>query len=151
MKDLVMVLGMNNMVYDYTGYSLSILGPAYGNSTNDSSSSNGSKNNGTTNNKGPSKNMVHHNTSPSNLFYGHSLGSGPPSSYLSAKSTINVASVSRFILHSPFLSLYKFVTNLNGHAQNVMCPLCSGVLLVRVMVVVGNFRCIFFIWRVGLG
>ena len=43
MNDLVMVLGMNNMVYDYTGCSLSILGTAYGNSTNDSSSSNGSK------------------------------------------------------------------------------------------------------------
>ena len=57
-----MVLGMNIMVYNYMGYGLSILGPAYGNNTNNSSGSNISKNNGTTNNKGLSEKMIYCDT-----------------------------------------------------------------------------------------
>ena len=47
------------------------------------------------------------------ILYGRSLGSGP-SCYLAAKSALNGASVGGLILHSPFLSVYKVVADLNG-------------------------------------
>lgn len=135
MKDLAMVLGVNIMAYDYTGYGLSMPGPAH-------PATNGS-------NEGPSENMIYRNieaafhylTSARGIpphqivLYGRSLGSGP-SCYLAAKTALQGQSVGGLILHSPFLSVYKVVADLNGmdmtlvgdlfhnekRAKNIRCP-----------------------------
>lgn len=147
MKDLAMVLGVNIMAYDYTGYGLSIPGPAHGNSSNRSNASGGEGGKGL--NEGPSENMIYRNIEAAFhyltkvrkipphqiILYGRSLGSGP-SCYLAAKSALNGESVGGLILHSPFLSVYKVVADLNGldlglvgdlfhnekRARNVRCP-----------------------------
>ena len=154
MKDLAMVLGVNILAYDYTGYGLSIPGPAHGNGSpnnnNGTTSSVGSENTNNTNNvEGPSENMIYRNIEAAYryltqtrkipphqiILYGRSLGSGP-SCYLAAKSALNGNSVGGLILHSPFLSVYKVVADLNGldmglvgdmfhnekRARNVRCP-----------------------------
>lgn len=143
MKDLAMVLGVNIMAYDYTGYGLSIPGPAHPGNGNDNS---GGPNDTT---EGPSENMIYRNIEAAYryltlvrkipphqiILYGRSLGSGP-SCYLAAKSALNGASVGGLVLHSPFLSVYKVVADLNGldlgivgdlfhnekRARNVRCP-----------------------------
>ena len=113
MKDLAMVLGVNVMAYDYTGYGLSVPGPLH-------TSSSGKP-------EGPSENMVYRNieaafrylttvrnVAPSDIvLYGRSLGSGP-SCYLAAKTALNGRPVGALILHSPFLSVYRVVADLNG-------------------------------------
>jgi len=144
MKDLAMVLGVNILAYDYTGYGLSIPGPAHGSS---SSGSGGEGAGGST--EGPSENMIYRNIEAAFhyltqvrkipprqiILYGRSLGSGP-SCYLAAKTALNGESVGGLILHSPFLSVYKVVADLNGldlglvgdlfhnekRARNVRCP-----------------------------
>mmetsp|Transcript_47527 Transcript_47527/g.100963 ORF Transcript_47527/g.100963 Transcript_47527/m.100963 type:complete len:649 (+) Transcript_47527:221-2167(+) len=144
MKDLAMVLGVNIMAYDYTGYGLSIPGPAHG-----SQGSGNNPNGGPNQVEGPSENMIYRNIEAAFryltlvrnipphqiILYGRSLGSGP-SCYLAAKSALNGASVGGLILHSPFLSVYKVVADLNGldlglvgdlfhnekRARNVRCP-----------------------------
>lgn len=113
MKDLAMVLGVNIMAYDYTGYGLSVPGPLH-------TSSAGKP-------EGPSENMVYRNieaayrylttvrdVAPSDIIlYGRSLGSGP-SCYLAAKTALAGRPVGALILHSPFLSVYRVVADLNG-------------------------------------
>lgn len=147
MKDLAMVLGVNVMAYDYTGYGLSIPGPAHGSSNG---GENGSGNeNGEKTHEGPSENMIYRNIEAAFhylvqvrkvpphqiILYGRSLGSGP-SCYLAAKTALRGESVGGLILHSPFLSVYKVVADLNGldmgmvgdlfhnerRAKNVRCP-----------------------------
>ena len=142
MKDLAMVLGVNILAYDYTGYGLSIPGPAHGNGmTMDAS--------GRSTPEVPSENMCYRNIEAAFryltetrkipphqiILYGRSLGSGP-SCYLAAKTALNGNSVGGLILHSPFLSVYKVVADLNGldmgavgdifnnekRAKNVRCP-----------------------------
>jgi len=148
MRDLAMVLGVNILAYDYTGYGLSIPGPAHGNGmTMDASGrSSGSADNSI---EGPSENMCYRNIEAAFryltetrkipphqiILYGRSLGSGP-SCYLAAKTALNGNSVGGLILHSPFLSVYKVVADLNGldlgvagdifnnekRAKNLRCP-----------------------------
>ena len=135
MKDLAMVLGVNVMAYDYTGYGLSVPGPLH-------ASSSGKP-------EGPSENMTYRNieaayrylttvrnVAPCDIvLYGRSLGSGP-SCYLAAKTALAGSPVGALILHSPFLSVYRVVADLNGldlgavgdmfnnekRAANVRCP-----------------------------
>ncbi|KAL7519038.1 hypothetical protein ACHAWX_003836 [Stephanocyclus meneghinianus] len=121
MKDLALVLCVNVMAYDYTGYGLK--------------------------RNVPSENMVYRNIEaaytyltqtrnipPRNIIlYGRSLGSGP-SCYLAAKTALMGESVGGLILHSPFLSVYKVVADVWGmdvrgdmfnnekRAGNVRCP-----------------------------
>lgn len=142
MKDLAMVLGVNILAYDYTGYGLSIPGPAHGGGSTESSSASASH-------EGPSENMIYRNIEAAFhyltkvrkipphqiILYGRSLGSGP-SCYLAAKTALNGESVGGLILHSPFLSVYKVVADLNGldmgivgdmfhnekRGKNVRCP-----------------------------
>lgn len=147
MKDLAMVLGVNILAYDYTGYGLSIPGPAH----KSNSSNNGNTNSSSSNNssEGPSENMIYRNIEAAYryltrvrkipphkiILYGRSIGSGP-ACYLAAKTSINGNPVGGLILHSPFLSVYKVVADLNGldmgivgdlfhnekRARNVRCP-----------------------------
>ena len=139
MKDLAMVLGVNIMAYDYTGYGLSIPGPAHGNGSGSSSSEE---------NEGPSENMIYRNieaayryliekrnVSPHQIIlYGRSLGSGP-SCYLAAKTALNGQSVGGLILHSPFLSVYKVVADLNGLDMGLVGDMFNNEKRVR------NIRC----------
>ena len=168
MKDLALVLGVNVLAYDYTGYGLSMPGPAYRNRVDGSSSgigvggvnqngndgsavAGGTNGNGSGagNNEGPSENMTYRNIEAAYryltrvrkipprdiILYGRSLGSGP-SWYLAAKTSLTGNPVGGLILHSPFLSVYKVVADLNGldlgmvgdlfnnekRARNVRCP-----------------------------
>ncbi|KAL9189784.1 hypothetical protein ACHAXT_009459 [Thalassiosira profunda] len=146
MKDLAMILGVNVMAYDYTGYGLSIPGPAHGSSAG---SNVGGGNSGEKGHEGPTENMVYRNIEAAFhylvkvrkippqqiILYGRSLGSAP-SCYLAAKTALKGESVGGLILHSPFLSVYKVVADLNGldmgmvgdlfhnekRAKNVRCP-----------------------------
>lgn len=149
MKDLAMILGVNILAYDYTGYGLSIPGPCHGNGvamTMDSGRSTGSSSINSTV-EGPSENMCYRNIEaafryltetrkiPASqiILYGRSLGSGP-SCYLAAKTALTGNSCVGLILHSPFLSVYKIAADLNGlnmlgdifnnekRAKNVRCP-----------------------------
>lgn len=145
MKDLAMVLGVNILAYDYTGYGLSIPGPAH--RSNSSNKANGSG--GSSSSDGPSENMIYRNIEAAYryltrvrkipphkiILYGRSIGSGP-ACYLAAKTSLNGNPVGGLILHSPFLSVYKVVADLNGldmgivgdlfhnekRARNVRCP-----------------------------
>jgi len=146
MKDLAMVLGVNILAYDYTGYGLSIPGPAHrSNSSNKANGSGGSS----SSSDGPSENMIYRNIEAAYryltrvrkipphkiILYGRSIGSGP-ACYLAAKTSLNGNPVGGLILHSPFLSVYKVVADLNGldmgmvgdlfhnekRARNVRCP-----------------------------
>ena len=148
MKDLAMVLGVNILAYDYTGYGLSIPGPAHGNGmTMDASGRSTGSSADNSSVEGPSENMCYRNIEaaftyltqtrkiPPNqiILYGRSLGSGP-SCYLAAKSALMGNSIGGLILHSPFLSVFKVVADLNGldmagdifnnekRARNVRCP-----------------------------
>lgn len=108
MKDLALVLCVNIMAYDYTGYGLS------------TGSETGAR-------QGPSENMIYRNIeaaykylreqrnipASSIILYGRSLGSGP-SCYLAAKTTKMGEPVGGLILHSPFLSVYKVVADVWG-------------------------------------
>jgi fermentation-respiration switch protein FrsA (DUF1100 family) len=151
MKDLALVLGVNIMAYDYTGYGLSMPGPAHRNSSeggNDQSGE-GSSGNNNNRNEGPSENMIYRNIEAAYryltrvrkipphriILYGRSLGSGP-ACYLAAKTSLSGQPVGGLVLHSPFLSVYKVVADLNGldlgmvgdlfhnekRARNVRCP-----------------------------
>mmetsp|Transcript_12810 Transcript_12810/g.26061 ORF Transcript_12810/g.26061 Transcript_12810/m.26061 type:complete len:547 (+) Transcript_12810:97-1737(+) len=122
MKDLALVLCVNILAYDYTGYGLSTGGG------------------------GPSENMIYRNIEaaykylrvvrniPASqiILYGRSLGSGP-SCYLASKTALEGDSVGGLILHSPFLSVYKVVADFGFHvagdlfnnekrAVNIRCP-----------------------------
>jgi len=150
MKDLALVLGVNIMAYDYTGYGLSMPGPAHGNGgEGNDRSGGGSSGNNNGRNEGPSENMIYRNVEAAYRYltrvrkipphrivlYGRSLGSGP-SCYLAAKTSLSGQPVGGLILHSPFLSVYKVVADLNGldlgmvgdlfhnekRARNVRCP-----------------------------
>ena len=163
MKDLALVLGVNILAYEYTGYGLSIPGPTttrgknYGHDeVRDSNESlNYKRGKGRTHgddgisNEGPSENMIYRNAEAAYryltedrkippqqiILYGRSLGSGP-SCYLAAKTALNGNSVGGLVLHSPFLSVYKVVADLNGldmslvgdlfhnerRARNIRCP-----------------------------
>lgn len=144
MKDLAMVLGVNILAYDYTGYGLSIPGPAHR-----SNSSNNGNTSSSSSSEGPSENMIYRNIEAAYryltrvrkipphkiILYGRSIGSGP-ACYLAAKTSLNGNPVGGLILHSPFLSVYKVVADLNGldmgivgdlfhnekRARNVRCP-----------------------------
>lgn len=145
MKDLAMVLGVNILAYDYTGYGLSIPGPAH----RGHSSNNGNTSSSSSSSEGPSENMIYRNIEAAYryltrvrkipphkiILYGRSIGSGP-ACYLAAKTSLNGNPVGGLILHSPFLSVYKVVADLNGldmgivgdlfhnekRARNVRCP-----------------------------
>ena len=147
MKDLAMVLGVNILAYDYTGYGLSIPGPAH--RSNSSNKANGGGGSSSSSNDGPSENMIYRNIEAAYryltrvrkipphkiILYGRSIGSGP-ACYLAAKTSLNGNPVGGLILHSPFLSVYKVVADLNGldmgmvgdlfhnekRARNVRCP-----------------------------
>ncbi len=145
MKDLAIVLGVNILAYEYTGYGLSIPGPTT-RGKNDGSRSEGDDR---ISNEGPSENMIYRNVEAAYRYltedrkippqqivlYGRSLGSGP-SCYLAAKTALSGNSVGGLVLHSPFLSVYKVVADLNGldmslvgdlfhnerRARNIRCP-----------------------------
>ena len=147
MKDLAMVLGVNILAYDYTGYGLSIPGPAH--RSNSSNKANGGSSSSSSSSDGPSENMIYRNIEAAYryltrvrkipphkiILYGRSIGSGP-ACYLAAKTSLNGNPVGGLILHSPFLSVYKVVADLNGldmgivgdlfhnekRARNVRCP-----------------------------
>ncbi|KAL3815595.1 hypothetical protein ACHAXA_007127 [Cyclostephanos tholiformis] len=166
MKDMALVLGVNVLAYDYTGYGLSMPGPAYRDhivngpaggvgvgvyqNGNDGVGSgfNGIGGGGGSN-EGPSENMIYRNIEAAYryltrvrnipphkiILYGRSLGSGP-ACYLAAKTSLSGDPVGGLILHSPFLSVYKVVADLNGldlgmvgdlfhndkRARNIRCP-----------------------------
>ncbi|KAL7548199.1 hypothetical protein ACHAWF_011496, partial [Thalassiosira exigua] len=133
MKDLAMVLGVNILAYDYTGYGLSMPGPAHGNvevgggSGGGGGGGSGGGKDGDGEAEGPSENMIYRNIEAAFryltvtrgipphriILYGRSLGSGP-SCYLAAKTALNGNSVGGLVLHSPFLSVYKVVADLAG-------------------------------------
>ncbi|KAL3805364.1 hypothetical protein HJC23_009071 [Cyclotella cryptica] len=135
MKDLALVLCVNVMAYDYTGYGLSICeakeeeGTDCGEFVVDGNNSvNGvSKSGANAERNVPSENMIYRNIEaayayltqtrnipPRNIIlYGRSLGSGP-SCYLAAKTALMGESVGGLILHSPFLSVYKVVADVWG-------------------------------------
>ncbi|KAL3797586.1 hypothetical protein ACHAW5_003305 [Stephanodiscus triporus] len=147
MKDLAMLFGVNILAYDYTGYGLSIPGPLHRNCPNGGGGG-GNDGNGSSN-EGPSENMIYRNIEAAYryltrvrkipphkiILYGRSLGSGP-ACYLAAKTSLSGNPVGGLILHSPFLSVYKVVADLNGldlgmvgdlfhnekRARNVRCP-----------------------------
>ena len=152
MKDLALVLGVNILAYDYTGYGLSMPGPAHRNSSeggNIDQGGEGSSGNHNARNEGPSENMIYRNIEAAYryltrvrkipphriILYGRSLGSGP-ACYLAAKTSLSGQPVGGLVLHSPFLSIYKVVADLNGldlgmvgdlflnekRARNVRCP-----------------------------
>lgn len=160
MKDLAMLFGVNILAYDYTGYGLSIPGPLHrncpngggggGNDGNGQSEGGGGGSGGNgSSSEGPSENMIYRNIEAAYryltrvrkipphkiILYGRSLGSGP-ACYLAAKTSLSGNPVGGLILHSPFLSVYKVVADLNGldlgivgdlfhnekRARNVRCP-----------------------------
>jgi hypothetical protein len=165
MKDLALVLGVNVLAYEYTGYGLSIPGPTTRGNTNgcgctDDENENctegqrrrGIKSRGMgsgSSHEEPSENMTYRNIEAAYryltqdrkippqqiILYGRSLGSGP-SCYLAAKTALSGNSVGGLVLHSPFLSVYKVVADLNGfdlslvgdlfhnerRAKNIRCP-----------------------------
>ena len=173
MKDLAMVLGVNILAYDYTGYGLSIPGPAHGNGSPNNHGTSGvgndNENDNTNNVEGPSENMIYRNIEAAYryltqtrkipphqiILYGRSLGSGP-SCYLAAKSALNGNSVGGLILHSPFLSVYKVVADLNGldmglvgdmfhnekRARNIRCP---------TLIIHGKLCCCSLLYRICFG
>lgn len=134
MKDLALVLCVNVMAYDYTGYGLSVCEEKVedancgeflidGNNTITTAA----KTAANVERNVPSENMVYRNIEaaytyltqtrnipPRNIIlYGRSLGSGP-SCYLAAKTALMGESVGGLILHSPFLSVYKVVADVWG-------------------------------------
>ena len=161
MKDLALVLGVNVLAYEYTGYGLSVPGPttADGNENWKHTSGEGKLGGGRksrsdssisgSSNEGPSENMIYRNIEAAYrylthdrkippqqiILYGRSVGSGP-SCYLAAKTALSGNSVGGLVLHSPFLSVYKVVADLNGldmrfagdlfqnerRARNIRCP-----------------------------
>jgi fermentation-respiration switch protein FrsA (DUF1100 family) len=138
---------VNILAYDYTGYGLSIPGPAHRNSPNGEGNDQGDGSGNRS--EGPSENMIYRNVEAAFryltrvrkipphkiILYGRSLGSGP-ACYLAAKTSLSGQPVGGLILHSPFLSVYKVVADLNGldlgmvgdifhnekRARNVRCP-----------------------------
>lgn len=139
MKDLALVLCVNVMAYDYTGYGLSSVEELDERDDNELvdvheniHQTKGSKilNN---NLNVPSENMIYRNIeaayvyltqtrgiSPRNIIlYGRSLGSGP-SCYLAAKTALMGESVGGLILHSPFLSIYKVVADVGMDVKGDM-------------------------------
>ena len=124
MKDLALVLCVNVMAYDYTGYGLSTVEDDdemrdwddFVDKEKEYRALNV-----------PSENMIYRNieaayaylTQTRNIparniiLYGRSLGSGP-SCYLAAKTALMGESVGGLILHSPFLSVYKVVADVWG-------------------------------------
>lgn len=152
MKDLALVLGVNILAYEYTGYGLSIPGPTTrgkcNGADNEGRKSRSDRDDGCSN-EGPSENMTYRNIEAAYRYltevrkippqqivlYGRSLGSGP-SCYLAAKTGMSGNPVGGLVLHSPFLSVYKVVADLNGldmslvgdlfqnerRARNVRCP-----------------------------
>jgi pimeloyl-ACP methyl ester carboxylesterase len=139
MKDLALVLCVNVMAYDYTGYGLSCVDEEDEKEWNElvevDKSANGKKG-GKDINKTlnvPSENMIYRNIEaayvyltqtrgipPRNIIlYGRSLGSGP-SCYLAAKTALMGESVGGLILHSPFLSVYKVVADVGVDVRGDM-------------------------------
>ena len=139
MKDLALVLCVNVMAYDYTGYGLSSVEELDDRDDNEfvdvHENTNRTKRNKNLNNSlnVPSENMIYRNIEaayvyltqtrgipPRNIIlYGRSLGSGP-SCYLAAKTALMDESVGGLILHSPFLSVYKVVADVGMDVKGDM-------------------------------
>jgi pimeloyl-ACP methyl ester carboxylesterase len=135
MKDLALVLCVNVMAYDYTGYGLSVCEEKLQEDADcrefvvdgNNSVGGGSRTGANVERNVPSENMIYRNIEaayayltqtrnipPRNIIlYGRSLGSGP-SCYLAAKTALMGESVGGLILHSPFLSVYKVVADVWG-------------------------------------
>lgn len=129
MKDLALVLCVNVMAYDYTGYGLSCVEVAEDEKDMNEFvevDKNGKMSHRELNRSlnVPSENMIYRNIEAAYVYltqtrgipsrniilYGRSLGSGP-SCYLAAKTALMGESVGGLILHSPFLSVYKVVAD----------------------------------------
>jgi pimeloyl-ACP methyl ester carboxylesterase len=138
MKDLALVLCVNVMAYDYTGYGLSCVEGDDERELNEfvEVDKNGKKMSNRDLNRSlnvPSENMIYRNIEAAYVYltqtrgipsrniilYGRSLGSGP-SCYLAAKTALMGESVGGLILHSPFLSVYKVVADVGVDVKGDM-------------------------------
>lgn len=133
MKDLALVLCVNVMAYDYTGYGLSSVEAEDDGEWNEFVEAEKKKRHVNRSLNVPSENMIYRNIeaayvyltqsrgipSKNIILYGRSVGSGP-SCYLAAKTALMGDSVGGLILHSPFLSIYKVVADVGVDVRGDM-------------------------------